>query len=71
MAKRGHTPRLATYRPIGSPLATASPTGQRRGRPPLGEPHPPLSPHWPPTATPLGTAPLHGQRGAGLSPSPA
>ena len=46
--QRGPHPRLATYRPIGAPLATASPTGQRRGRPPLGEPHPPLATHWPP-----------------------
>ena len=31
---------LATYAP-------ASPTGQRRGRAPIGEPHHPLASHWP------------------------
>jgi len=39
---------LATYghtlREVASPL-----TGQRRGRAPLGEPHPSLATHWPPT----------------------
>jgi len=44
------------------PTATASPTGQRRGRPPLGEPHPSLASHWPPTGhkgTAIGGRPSH------------
>ena len=46
LAKRGGGPS-----PTGHPLATASPTGQRRGRPPIGQtgaPHS-LATHWPPT----------------------
>ena len=45
-------PHWTTYRPKAShwpPMATASPTGQRSGRPPIGEPRPSLATHWPPT----------------------